>query len=282
MPEASHDLLAVYVDGETKTGKGAAGKAIAETLRSQGLSVYYDVAGDFYRRYVAWVRRELGLSESDALPTGEVLLRAAASVYRSGQAYEQDEALLGDLQRPVIGNSVAVLAELPIAQEAGIEWWGKTLELARKAGADVVVLDGRNPRVKVREALKAVDIDVRIALDLFLTCAAEVAGRRLLRARGITEPTAQQLSAATSEVNSRRERDRNRPVHPFVAPEETIAYQLPDMAAEEAVMKSWDKKSGTDLPVAVRLDNSYLPIEDMLSGVSRLAIAAVEYPEARQ
>jgi len=70
------ELRTVYVDGETKTGKGAASQHIAETLSKRGLKVYYDVAGDFYRRYMAKVRRELGLAEDDVLPTGEPLTRA--------------------------------------------------------------------------------------------------------------------------------------------------------------------------------------------------------------
>src|SRR5206468_1136485 len=110
------DLLAVYVDGETKTGKGAAGKAIAAALQAEGRRVYYDVAGDFYRRYVGWVRHQLKLNDNEPLPGGAELETVAQEVYLSGQAFMHNDELLGDLQRPAIGESVSKLGELPIAQ----------------------------------------------------------------------------------------------------------------------------------------------------------------------
>lgn len=271
-----HDLLAVYVDGETKTGKGAAGKAMAAALQAAGYTVYYDIAGDFYRRYVAWVRIALGLNETDKLLTGPVLEASARKVYESGQAFERSEAL-GDLQRPAISKSVSVLAELPLVQQAGIDWWGMTLELANQAGAEVVVLDGRNPRQKVAEAIKTVDVPVRVMLDLFMTCNAEVAGLRVLRSRGLQEPNPEQLKTAAEEVEKRRTRDRNRPVHPFIIPPETIAYDLASMTARQVIELSWGKHMGIDLPVAIKLDNSHLAMDDMLSAVSGLAVAATDY-----
>src|ERR1019366_10618951 len=105
------EILNVYlVDGETKTGKGSASKQIAKVLSREDQKVYYDVAGDFFRRYVALVRQELGLKEADALPVGKILEQAAQVVYDKQRAFELDDAL-GDLQRPAISNSVSVLGE---------------------------------------------------------------------------------------------------------------------------------------------------------------------------
>lgn len=271
------DLLAVYVDGETKTGKGAAGKAIARALEEHGLRVYYDVAGDFYRRYVAWVRLDLGLADTDLLPLGSVLEETASKLYMSGQAFKHDETLLGDLQRPAISESVSKLGELPIAQQAGIEWWGKTLQLAAEEEAEALVLDGRNPRLKVREAQATVHIPVRIVLDLFMICEPEVAGRRLLAGRGISNPDKMQLEAATREVEMRRQRDRQRPVHPFVVPNESVPYDLAAATAEEVIRKSWQLAGATDVPVAIQLNNSHLAMDVMLGCVSELAATAVDY-----
>lgn len=273
-----HDLVAVYVDGETKTGKGAAGKAMAEALKAAGHVVYYDVAGDFYRRYVAWVRIALGLGETDKLPAGRVLEEAARETYESGRAFEQSESL-GDLQRPIISKSVSVLAELPLVQRAGIEWWGKTLELAEKAGAGVVVLDGRNPRQKVAEALETVTVPLKVALDLFMTCDPAVAGRRILLSRGVKEPDPMQLQAATGEVVKRREQDRDRPVHPFIIPPRSITYNPASMTPAGVIERSWDQNEGPDLPVPVKLDNSDLEMHVMLSAVSELAVEAVRQME---
>ena len=276
-----HDLLAVYVDGETKTGKGAAGKAIAQSLKNHGLRVYYDVAGDFYRRYVAWVRLDLGLSDAEPLPTGPGLEQVAAKLYESGQAFKRDDALLGDLQRPAIGESVSVLGELPLVQHAGIEWWAKTLQLAQEENAEVVVLDGRNPRLKVQEAQAKVHIPVHVALDLFMTCDPEVAGLRTLVSRGIQQPSDEQVRAAKDEVVLRRKRDRNRPVHPFIVPSESVSYDLSHMSAQEVIDESWKAVSGKDLPVAIKLDNSHLVMGDMLAAVSELALEAVNYVKNR-
>lgn len=279
MPEASHDLLAVYVDGETKTGKGAAGGAITAALRAEEAHVYYDVAGDFYRRYVAWVRLELGLADDDALPVGAVLEETARRLYESGKAFERDDRRLGDLQRPAISESVSKLGELPLVQQAGIDWWAETLVRAREEAADVVVLDGRNPRLKVAEAQKRTHIAVRIALDLYMTCEAAEAGRRVLRGRGVAEPSAGQLATATREVVARRDRDRNRPVHPFVAPSPVLDYDPAAMSADTAIKTSWEPQGPAELPVAVRLDNTHLTELQMLAAVRSLAVAAVHFAE---
>ena len=136
------DLLGVYIDGETKTGKGAASKVIAGVLKDKDLQVYYDVAGDFYRRYVAHVRRYLNLGEDDILPSGKALEDAARIVHDKRLAFEEDETL-GDLQRPSISKSVSVLGELATAQRAGDEWWVITAKRAQDAGADVLGVDAQ-------------------------------------------------------------------------------------------------------------------------------------------
>lgn len=273
------DLLAVYVDGETKTGKGAAGKAMAQALQDDGYKVYYDVAGDFFRRYTALIRRDLGLPDSDELPEGPKLEETAAKLYESGQVFQHDDELFGNLERAAIGESVSKVGELPIAQRAVVEWWGKTLEMARRSGTEVMVLDGRNPRAKVTEAQQTVPIVVKVALDLFMTCEAEVAGLRLLRLRGVTEPTPQELAAATQEVATRRQQDRTRPIHAFVVPAESIPYDLKTMPAKEVVAASWQKRGGAERPLPIKLDNSNLAIQDMLGAVSELALEAVKFAD---
>lgn len=273
MPGTADALLAIYVDGETKTGKGAAGAAIAEVLQNSGVNIYYDVAGDFYRRYTAWVRLALGLSDDDDLPVGAALEKTVTEVYRSGQAYKLDNGRLDDLQRPAISESVSKLGELPIAQRAGAEWWVATLKQADEAKAAVLIIDGRNPRLKVVEALRRQPVPLIIALDLFMTCSPAVAGQRLLISRGVRTPSGQQLNAAEAEVIERRGQDRRRPVNPFIIPSDTLPFD-PGQLPAEVVRQSWQ---GTEPPSPISLDNSDLDMADMLTAVSELAVQALAY-----
>lgn len=274
------DLLGVYIDGETKTGKGAASKIIASSLTDKGLNVYYDVAGDFYRRYVAQVRRHLGLTDNDVLPTGKVLEEAARAVIESRQAFAKDDTL-GDLQRPAIGQSVSVLAELAISQRAGDEWWMITAQMAQEAGAEVIVIDGRNPRLRMEEAKKKSDVTVKTSLNLFMTCEPEEAARRTLLGTGTPKPTAEQIAAERVNVISRRERDRQRAENPFILPIKSVPFIPAVMSVSSVVRQSWHKQpDGSELPTTITLDNTKISKPEMLAAVSSLACAAVDFMRA--
>jgi cytidylate kinase len=272
-----HDLLAVYVDGETKTGKGAAGKAMAEALKNKGLNVYYDVAGDFYRRYTAWVRIALGLNEDDALPNGDMLEKVATEVYKSGQAFKIDNERLGNLQRPAISKFVSQLGELPVAQYADEDWCSATIEQAAAQGAEVIVIDGRNPRVKLQAASTRVGIALKVVLDLFMTCDTAEAGRRLLLSRGVNKPSAEQVKLASDEIAKRRAQDRQRPVNPFVTPAVSVPYDLNGMDIKEVITASWRPRTDAELPVAINIDNTGITEPEMLAAVRELALAALEF-----
>ncbi|MDB5169442.1 MAG: hypothetical protein JWO41_798 [Candidatus Saccharibacteria bacterium] len=274
MSEKSHSLLAVFVDGETKTGKGAAGEAIAETLKAQGLNVHYDVAGDFYRRYVAMVRRDLHLAESDVLESTLDLEATAASLYDSGEAFDQDETL-GDLQRPAISQSVAVLGELEIAQKAGGEWFACAVQEAFEKQADVIVLDGRNPRLRITHELPELGIAVQTALDLYMTCDVHEAARRVLVGRGLNNPSPEQIAAESQAVTARRELDRKRANRPFLEPSETVSFWPSHQDVADILEESWDAERFGDLPATIILDNTAIPKDEMLAAVTSLASQAV-------
>jgi cytidylate kinase len=267
-------LPAIYIDGETKTGKGAAGLAISESLRAAGRNVYYDVAGDFYRRFVAIVRQDMQLDETAPLPTGPELEQTAAAVYESRKPFSPDPEL-GDLQRPAISESVAVLTQLALVQQAGIEWWLESVRSAVSSGADVIVLDGRNPREKVAKATAAEGPKVETVLDLYMTCGVEEAARRVLLSRGVTAPSADELQAQTDAVEQRRQQDRNRTESPFTAPTASVIFMPGIGSAEAAVAHSWQPQNGHELPLSIMLDNTHLAKPDMLTAVSDLALAAL-------
>lgn len=277
MPQATHELRAIYIDGETKTGKGSASQAIAAFLENRGLHVYYDVAGDFYRRYTAMVRRELALSETDALPTDDSLQRTVTALYDSGRAFERDDSL-GDLQRPAISKSVSTMAELAIAQQAGSEWWQMTLKQAMQVGAELMVLDGRNPRSRVRDASDATGIKAATVLDLYMLCEPIEAARRALLGAGVTHPTTEQLEIERVHVADRRDRDRHRAEQPFIVPSSSLPFDPTAMTPAEAVQASWQIQDAAMLPLTITLDNTHITKPDMLAAVTGLAAEAVEYP----
>ena len=274
MSQGAQQLITVLVDGETKTGKGAASKAIAQALQNAGYQVYYDVAGDFYRRFVALVRLELKLTEDDVLPTGPKLNKAAHEIHQRREAYNP-ELELGDLQRPAISKSVAVLAELPIAQQAGAEWWQISIVNAISSGADVFVVDGRNPRDRVKDVLKQAGTDVVTALDLYLTCDPREAARRNLLLSTTNELSSSDIEAESVHILERRTRDRQRDEYPFLLPKYTVTYDIDNMTSKEILDASWIKQEDFDPPVTVILDNTYIAKETMINAVSDLAVAAV-------
>lgn len=272
-----YEMYAVFVAGETKTGKGAAGDTSANALTDAGYLVYYDVAGDYMRRFTELVRRNLGLGEQDSLPDlkDESLQQAAKSVYESRQAFEKDESL-GDLQRESISNSVSILSELPVTQQAHKEWLTQSVVRARKIGANVIMLEGRNLRIRLNEQESSIQKNIVTVLDLFLTCDPETAARRTLLARNIPSPTQEQVKDETVIVIKRRDHDRNRPVNPFIMPAVFEEYVPGQSDVEDVVHRTWDQHGDADLPVSIVLDNSKVKKPDMLDAVSRLAVAAVK------
>lgn len=267
-------IKAIYVDGETKTGKGAASKAIADALTDAGYEVYYDVAGDFFRRYVAIVREFLDLDEGEALPTGEELLQVAKAVHETRRAYKPDSTL-GNLQRSSISRSVSVLGALPFVQAAGVEWYRLAAESAHDSGADVLVLDGRNPRARIAES--GFDkLFVQTVLDLYMTCDPAEAARRTLHGRGIDDPTDEIVERESHHVIDRRERDRQRADRPFIPPEPSLRYVSETTTPHEAIAATWNE-SADNPPTALLFDNTVIRMPDMLELVSAIALAAVSY-----
>ncbi len=276
LEESSHEIYVVFIDGETKTGKGAAGSAAAQALSSAGFNVYYDVAGDFYRRYVAQVRKVLGLSEDELLPEDDRLEKAANSAYQNKLGLNKDEDL-GDLQRESISDSVSNLAVLGISQQFAKEWLALSIERARTSGAEVIVLDGRNLRNRLGEQDVSVRGSTITALDLYLTCDPETSARRTLLGRKIENPTPEQIAAETVMVKKRRNEDRNRVINPFIMPSDSVEYIPGQTTAQSVLQNSWDDHRGVNVPVSIMLDNTHISKPDMLAAVAELAVAAVKF-----
>jgi hypothetical protein len=261
-------MLAIYVEGETKTGKGAASAAIAKSLEDHGLQVYYDVAGDFFRRYVAIIRRQLELGEDGELPPTAELRAIATELYRNGGAFELDSDL-GDLQRPAISQSVSILGELPIAQQAASDWFGMSLKQAHAVQADVLLLDGRNPRLHIDELVSELGLEARTILDIYMQCDADVAASRM----AASDASSEQIQAASGNIIDRRRRDRLRPEWPFIEPTDSVSYTPGAQPAAKTVAATW--QAPAVLPIT--LDNSVVSKAVLEQSLADLTVAALEY-----
>lgn len=276
MPHQPHNLRAVYIDGETKTGKGAASKAIAHALHFAGKTVYYDVAGDFFRRYTVLVRVRAGLDEDDPLVITPEVEQIAREFFTSGEVFAARDDL-GDLQRPAISQSVSLLGALPFVQEAGDAWYAASLRQAHEAGVDVLVLDGRNPRLRITEQQPSTGLPVTTALDLYMTCDPAEAARRTLLQRDITDPSADQMRAEEQHVIERRTKDRQRAANPFLVPTVCIDFDIEHgQSASDAVAAAWKALPAEARPATICVNNTHLGMSDMLSAVTELAVAAVD------
>lgn len=261
-------MQAIFVEGETKTGKGAASEAIAETLRQDGATVYYDVAGDFFRRYVAMVRRELGLGEAADMPDASVIIATATKIYEAGQAFALD-ASLGDLQRPAISRSVSLLGEQAIAQQAAAEWYGASVQQAIESGADILVLDGRNPRDHVERQAAARGLSVETILDVYMTCEPREAAHRLLALNGETN-----LESEMQTIADRRARDRTRAEHPFIEPAISLSCVPGKCDVAGLIAQSRQPHEGAAVPIPICVDNTNVTKKAMLETVAALTLAA--------
>ena len=272
MLQNSDVLYAIYIEGETKTGKGAASEAIANALKRHDISVYYDVAGDFFRRFTAIIRRELKLSPSDPLPPREELIAIAVKLYKNAKAFSLDSSL-GDLQRPEISNCVSQLGELPIAQEAAVDWYAQSVKQAHSSGAQVMVLDGRNPRRHVEGHVQ--DHNTRTILDIYMTCQPTVAAQRVLLGDGIAKATIPQLEPIIQNITDRRQRDRQREEWPFWWPAVHLPFIPGQDSVTAAINASLQPTASAELPLPIVIDNSYVPKPTMWKAVADLTLIAL-------
>lgn len=141
------------------------------------------------------------------------------------------------------------------------EWYARTALRAYEEGADILALDGRNPRLRVDEQLAAHDRRVQPALDLYMLCDLHEAARRTLLGQGVAHPTAEQLAAMFETLRARRTRDRHRTDNPFIVPVASVAFLPGQTTPESVVQRSWQ---AADAPLTITLDNRpllKLPLE---------------------
>jgi cytidylate kinase len=265
-------MQAIFLDGEAKTGKTTVGHAIREVL-SEDYKVHSAVRGAFFRRLVVLA---LEINQVKPTPTGTSWIdEALRDAIASDMAYDEDRDW-STIESAEVSGMVAVAGQYDFVQAAADEWDVRTANHALMEDAEILLIDGRNPRAKLSVWCKANNVPT--ALDLCIHCDDEIAGARLLMSRGIAKPTKAQLEEATQNIRSRRQMDRTRLHSPYVAPANQLEFDADHSTAEEIVQQSF-ADTVTDPPRTIGFDTSNSSVDHTRPIVASLAKAAVLYPK---
>jgi cytidylate kinase len=261
-------MLAIFLDGESKSGKTAVGRNIKQSLEDQGYKVRLIVAGHFFRFLT-----KLAL---ESLPVGadEISDAQIHAVLDSPELYGEmpDVQALNTHQ---IDKWVSRLGERGFVQEAANNWRIKTAQRALDDGIEIVLLDGRNLREKLADWAKGAQ--VRAALELIIACRPEVAAARYLGGRHVSQT---QLVTVTEQINERRRMDRQRAEAAYVDPAKAVALRPGSENVAAAVETAWAPEV-EDPPRPIRFDNSDVPLKLGLATVTELAEKSVQKAKSK-
>jgi cytidylate kinase len=259
-------MVAIFLDGESKSGKTAVGRHMKAVLENQNHKVRLVVVGLFFRTVAL-----LTLRQSFDKNSEQAYVDAVKSVLNSAELYEEvDEAAL---QTPDVDAWVSRIAQLDFVQAAAHEWRVKSAQKALDDGIEVVLLDGRNLRAKLRDWLDGTH--VRVAVELIIFCRAEVAARRYLADAGNKSPSDDELQAATAMITERREMDRQRNEAAYREPVNPIILRPGEVQAIDALVAAF-QGDVDDPPRPILFDNSDVPLADGLATVEALVVSAIE------
>lgn len=261
-------MSVLAIDGESKTCKTSVTADIASHLSH--LTVVTGDAGRFFRTLDHDAQVEMGTEDIGAPPYRE-LDAAIRRVIASGTAF--DPALdRGDLERPAIANTVAIVAQRPGVQAAGIQWYESTFLKARENGVDALVINGRNPVDRLERILTASEQSV--ALSMLVYCEPQEAARRVLFSEGVTDPQSTQILDQQVRIMRRREVDRNRPRRdfPYQDPDRVVIF---DHGACPYELVDRSRKYSPDRPIPILFDTTEMNREEMRGYAQSLAAAAL-------
>jgi cytidylate kinase len=266
-------MFGIFLDGESKTGKTTVGQAIEQAL-SPYFKVYTAAAGSFYRRVTLLAIEKHGDYKPGATDWLDGSLRDALA---SDRAYDESRDW-SDVHSKQVDELVSVAGQFDFMQAAGLDWWQKTADLAFQQGADVLVIDGRNPRKKLAPWREQHPGDMPIALDICVYCTPEIAGERYARAHTDGEPTRAQISEARDMIAQRRHLDLTRTATPYVEPEDQILFDPLSGDAAKTIRESFETSEDAP-PRVIRYDTTNSPMSVTLRQAGALAQSAVSYLE---
>lgn len=259
----------IFLDGESKSGKTAVGRAIVERLNVAGLTSRDVVAGHYFRRLTLLA---LAARPNDASDNLDWLAPAVAAALKSDEIYNLDYDA-SQLEDPDVEALVSSVGQLDFVQEAAKKWRTVSAERALASGARVILFDGRNLRSKLAAWLASADVTV--ALELVIFCRASEAARRYLSDEGNSSPTPAELVAATEVIKDRRQQDRTRREAAYRDPVNPVELN----AGHDNIVNSLELAFSLDVtnpPLPITFDNSEVSHHDGLATVSELAMLAVK------
>ncbi|MCA9325869.1 (d)CMP kinase [Candidatus Saccharibacteria bacterium] len=257
----------IFLDGESKSGKTAVGRSILKVLTEQNMNARLLVAGNFFRQLTLLTlgRKPVNVDDDSWL---EPAVRQSL----------QDPALYSEanthaLEQDSVEQLVSKIGALDFVQDMVTEWRINSAQKAVEDGINLLILDGRNSRQRLTGWLA--QTGTVVALDLNIFCRPEVAGARRLSDEGNTNPTDQELSAATQEVIKRRQRDRERAQAAYTDPVDPVELVVGAHSVDDALSQAF-ADNVENPPRPIRFDNSEVSREDGLSTVTELALKAVQ------
>ncbi len=272
----------ITVDGEAKTAKTTAGDAISSALRELGMNVYEADAGAFFRRLTVGSLELLGYSNLtliDDVPqiSADDLHKVLPTVIADDLAYDKRDDWDGLLKCKIVEKYVSVVGKTDESQHAMDDWYGRMLQEATEGSFDVLVINARNPRDRLRKWATPM-------LDLLVYCEPREAARRILSARGNKHPSDDDLDMQMTDVIARRTSDRERGSYPYQDPETSINYVDTTTGSVDSIIgASWSLDSidmKASEPTTVRLDTTEINLKQTRDIVAALALAALEYVPA--
>lgn len=260
-----HEMITIFLDGESKSGKTAVGRHIKQTLEAEGHRVRLIVAGNFFRT-VTWLILQKG-SDKDL----ESISKEVLEVPELTDEYNDSQ-----LQSNEVDALVSQVGSLDIVQEAAIGWRINAAQRALDDGIYILLYDGRNLRSKLSDwSSKA---GVKTALELIIYCHPDVAAKRYLSDEGNKNPSEAELKQTTDMITTRREMDRKRKEAAYVDPDDPIRLVAGTDNAKEAIVEAYEEEVANP-PRPVLFDNSEVPLADGLATVEELTLEAVKRME---
>lgn len=277
--EVGERTRVLTVDGPSVSSKSSVLKVAFGEL-SLSADVQCEVAGDFFRGVTAGIYQEVG-DDIDRVTSDPETLDRFIECVLNGRGVNQPTSP-DDLDAAVIDANVSKIGQRDITQYAIQGWYDSKIEQAVRAKRSFLVLDGRNPRERIRQHIE--DETVVSALDLLLNCSVSVAATRaLLRASRHSEvpidDSPEAVAIKEREIIERREMDARRKIYPYKPPLFYLDYREWE-TGEGLVAKSWGNAIN-GLPTTIRLDTTQLTLDEQSGKVRELVGAAVTHPKAK-
>lgn len=270
MPAIENSLMHVIaLDGESKTCTSSVMSDVSTHL-SQTMHVVTGDAGRFFRTLDHDAQVAMGV-DGDIGPPYDRIDEAIGRVIANRTAFDPTIDR-GDLERPAIADTVSIVAKRPGVQQAGIQWYESTYTHAEASGAEVFVVNGRNPLDRLRPALSA--RGQAVALSLLVYCDPEIAARRVLHSNEIFAPTAAEIAAQQAKIEARRAEDRSRLPEdfPYQDPPQVVMFD-PDVSPYDLIAMS--QLGGALRPYPIFFDTSEMDRAAMRTHAQSLADAAL-------